>query len=315
MKKLFAIMAAALIAFGFSSCENKNKPSKDTKLVMEGYVDGTYADYGYYEIIGMTSDSVYGISLAVMTQDLNMTINEEATYEGALYKLSNGSVSAQFAISNPNLKCVVSDEKVAIEGTFTANEIEYTLTLSAVLYLPEPADPYEYDEESANYAENFAEYTIEDSYLAQYGILYVDAENDNAGEVAIAFVLPKTAEGLTAGEYTISDSQAEMTVLSGEGDEQGYVYPSYAAYTDEEGYLSQIWYLISGKVTVNADGSIVVNAVNSKGKTIQSTLAAEAAEGGEGGEGAPAHKLMSKQYQKFAALKNPNLRHAALLKK
>ena len=35
---------------------------------------------------------------------------------------------------------------------------------------------------------------------------------------------------------------------------------------------NKLWYIVSGTVTVNEDGSIVVDALNSNGKAIKSTL-------------------------------------------
>ena len=290
MKKLFYLFAVVAVVASLASCNKKDEPAEENKLEFEAALDATYASMGYYEIYGMTKDAAWGIDTYVYGfQSLTEELTDDNFYNPTLYQMdaAGEKVKAQFPISDIKLKGSVDEAQTTwtLTGAFTANDVEYKVTLAVAL--PEPADPYEWDEDSADYAENFATYTIDDEYLAEDGDIVVKAENDNNGYVALDFYVPEGATGLVAGEYTVSDSEDAMTVYAGQGD-GSYIYYSFAAYTTTGG-IEKVWYLVSGKVTVNADGSIVVAAKNSNGKNINCTLTAPAAEGG-GDVAAPAKK-------------------------
>lgn len=310
MKKLFYLFAVAVLAISLASCNKKDEPTPEptpaNSLVFDAALDASYASLGFYEVYGMTADTAWFIDWLVYGfESLNTTLTEENLYEPTLAKVNadRSGIETEYEITKANLKGSVNADATlwTITGTITANETEYTVKITAAL--PEPEDPHEYDEEASNFAENFATYTLNDEYLADYSYMAVEAENENKATVMLGFYVPEGATSLVAGEYTVSDSQAAMTVEEGTF-EGGYVYASFAAYLDAEGYLANVWYLVSGKVIVNADGSIVLNAVNSKGKTITGTLTAPAAaeQGPEGG--APAKKMARKAIKGVPAKKH-----------
>lgn len=307
MKKLFYLFAVAVLAISLASCNKKDEPQPEptpevNSLVFDGYVDATYADYGYYEVVAITADTAWGIDLLAGVKSFNTTLTDDDFMEPTLYKLANGSVEAEYEITDIKLTASLNADQTiwTLNGTLTANETNYSVKITAAM--PEPEDPHEYDEEASNFAEDFATYTLNDQYLADYSYMAVEAENANKANVMLGFYVPEGATSLVAGEYTVSDSQEAMTVEAGTF-EGGYVYASFAAYLDADGYLANVWYLVSGKVTVNEDGSIVLNAVNSKGKTITGTLTAPAPAEQGLEEGAPAKKMARKAIKEMLPAK------------
>jgi adenine/guanine phosphoribosyltransferase-like PRPP-binding protein len=85
--------------------------------------------------------------------------------------------------------------------------------------------------------------------------------------IAAMIVLPEGQTELVAGEYEVSALPMYGTVMAGQYTADG-VNPSYAMTTADQ----KLWYFVSGKVTVEGDGSIVIDALNSNGKAIKSTL-------------------------------------------
>lgn len=78
---------------------------------------------------------------------------------------------------------------------------------------------------------------------------------------------------MPAGEYAINNSHVEGTVSLSEGmDFTGAVYYSFVGYADDMNRLSAAWFLVSGTVTVNEEGIITIEALNSKGKAVKCVL-------------------------------------------
>ena len=141
----------------------------------------------------------------------------------------------------------------------------------------EPMSPYEYDDES-DFSHVFPTYVVDETYLATYGSVYVTAE-DNDYYIVLDITVPEGASSLVAGQYPVAEDYDYQTVYAGYYDVTYGIVPSVAATLIEqqgEVYYNQIWYIVSGTVTVNADGSIDVAAVNSLGKTITATLQSDA---------------------------------------
>ena len=143
---------------------------------------------------------------------------------------------------------------------------------------------YTYDEEDANFNVNFAKYTIDDTYLASWGSVYVEAEDDDNNYIILDITLPEGATGLTAGTYNVvvveDDEYPYQSVTAGYyyNDEDGEgAEPSFAAVYAEDGEsYANIWYIVSGTVVVDENSAITVNAKNSKGKDVKAVLAEEA---------------------------------------
>ena len=117
------------------------------------------------------------------------------------------------------------------------------------------------------------DYTIDDEDFEEYGVIYVEGEQDDK-YIVIEFFLPEsiTTPSAIAGIYPVNTSTDDQTVMSGSYD--GEVYPSFAGTLDDEGYVEKIWYLVTGNVTVADNFDITVAAKNSKDHNIAVTLKA-----------------------------------------
>ncbi len=192
-----------------------------------------------------------------------------------------------YSLTEANITITQSDDKYIVTGTMkTANDdnpldqIIFSLNLT-VTALPneggeEEDDTYKYDEDAA-LIRDFAIYTIDDTYLAQYGSVYVEAEDEYGYYIILDVTLPTGASELVAGTYTIDDSYGPQTVFSGyyNSSSQYSMTPSFAATLVEyqgDLYYDKVWWIVSGTVTVDTNGKITVNAVNSKEQSIQVTL-------------------------------------------
>jgi hypothetical protein len=157
--------------------------------------------------------------------------------------------------------------------------------------LPEGCTQYD-AEEGNDFIVDFAEFEIDDTYLESNGVLFIAAENENSEFISIELWLPSGASELVAGEYPVSAEEGEpQTVFAGLLS-NGYLYGSYAGSVDEEGYINiPFWFFVDGKVVVNEDGSIDVDAVNCAGAAIKCHLA----NGEEGIEDVDAAKVATKR--------------------
>ena len=124
-------------------------------------------------------------------------------------------------------------------------------------------EKYTLDEAEADFNYNFDTYQLMPT--GNDIIVGVFAQTDEA-LIAATIVLPQGQTELVAGEYEVSVMPMYGTVMAGQYTTEG-PQPSYALTND-----GKLWYLVSGKVTVEGDGSIVIDALNSNGKAIKSTL-------------------------------------------
>ena len=226
-----------------------------------------YGDNGSYEIdvllfVAEDATDAYGT--------YSSTNNDIMMY---LYDLSNDEdegteltvITAVYSQTEEGLNHFVADA-MAEDGT------RYDIDMTG-----EPVSEYQYDED-ADFNHVFPTYLIDDTYLAQYGSVYVIGE-DAEYYLILDITLPQGATALVAGEYPIATEYAYQTAYSGYYSAEYGIVPSLAATLIEQNgklYYDKIWYLVSGNVTVNADGSIVVAAVNSLEHTISATLQADA---------------------------------------
>lgn len=136
-----------------------------------------------------------------------------------------------------------------------------------------PEQTMKYDNEDEDFAEDFDYYHLDETF-EEDGRGWIWAQNENGAEIDLLIILPKNQEEIVAGTYTIDSSEGYKTIYAGQGlNDQKQIIGSFAGYLDNEGYvLAPFWYLVSGKVSINPEGTIRVNAVNSHGRTIRCVL-------------------------------------------
>lgn len=131
-----------------------------------------------------------------------------------------------------------------------------------------------FDDETEDFAADFATYEINDQMAEDLGSVLVEAYNTESGEfVALQIMLAKGEKHLTAGVYPISYSEQPQTTLASRGLYAAYATYSLAGYANADNQYTNIWFLVSGTVTVSESGAITVDALNSNHRTVRSTLA------------------------------------------
>jgi hypothetical protein len=156
--------------------------------------------------------------------------------------------------------------------TLTADLLCYNNTLYKVTLIVPATDPYKYDEAS-DFTATFSTYTVDESRLASMGSVYVIGQNEQGQVIMMDVILSGTATGLEPGTYSIDNTEEVQTVFAGHYDAQEGLVPSYAGMVEDQS-LTNVWYLVSGTVTVDDNLNIVVNALNSKGNAITVALTA-----------------------------------------
>ncbi len=239
-----------------------------------------------WQIEAADTDSTIIVSLLGLGSSAVGEFTEDDFYSYYSFVLINSTYTF-YSLTEANITITQSDDKYLVTGTMkTANDdnpldqIIFSLNLT-VTALPneggeEEDDTYKYDEDAA-LIRDFAIYTIDDTYLAQYGSVYIEAEDEYGYYIILDVTLPTGASELVAGTYTIDDSYGPQTVFSGyyNSSSQYSMTPSFAATLVEyqgDLYYDKVWWIVSGTVTVDTNGKITVNAVNSKEQSIQVTL-------------------------------------------
>lgn len=258
-----------------------------TVTIPEAKVTDATASQGVWQIAGFNADQTVYLSVTAHANQLAGTYTFSDVYGDYTYVAELSATDTAFfaAVDADFTVTVAADNTITVAGTILfqseedATDIpEYTFTMTAD---GSTAGGMEYDSEDEDYVENFLNYdiVIEEDYQGQhynyielYGVVYVEASNANDATILMEFNVGKDAEGLTLGTYTINDTEAVGTVTASPGVQNNSVYPSYAGYVDDEGYLTvPLWFMEEGTVTVT-NGSIVVNAKNSYGRTIRCKL-------------------------------------------
>ena len=233
--------------------------------------DTYYGDYvddeGYW--IFEVETSTYYLTLS----NLDLTITQAAgTYTAAeldpeyTYLLTETDT---IWFVDGSITLAVSGETVTIKGDLVGKDGNtYRLNLSCA------PNPYRYDED-VNYAATFDSYEIDDTDFDSDGVILIQASQDGKG-VMIGMFLPATATEAVpvAGTYPINDTYQPQTVAAGYFDETEGLIPSVAALVSGTS-ATNIWYLVSGTVTVNEYKTLRVVAKNSNNRDIAITLKGE----------------------------------------
>lgn len=138
--------------------------------------------------------------------------------------------------------CYNMDEKIAFDGTFHTN-------LNGI-------DTWSADSE---------------------GKIYLQATNDDGQGITLLFNVngadPETL--IATGTYTIDNNGLASTVMASPGQTGMDILPSYAANCDPYFQIDNVWFIVSGAVTVSADADniyVVVNAQNTLGQDVNATI-------------------------------------------
>lgn len=219
----------------------------------------------WYHLYLEDEENYFAIDIIVPQGMQDVELGHVYTWSDMLQQYCKGHYNSQdISYSDVQFVKIQTANGVQISALITAtNGQQYILT-----YVGADATPFDYDAETA-YSENFSGYS---NNVYSTNQRRVAAQNDNNGYIDLVFNVPEGCDSLAVGTYTINATGNPMTVKASEGFVSG-ITPSFAGYINSEGYIdTPIWYLVSGTVTVAADGTINVNALNSKGYAVQSQL-------------------------------------------
>ena len=252
-------------------------------------------DMLYWQSIALNADSTRYVSLLAIADEPAGTYTLDDLYAQYTYigVFTAPSDTAWYDVLDANITVAVNGEVATINGTLLGQNaedesdvVEFTINLNLQV-VDERSTGKQYDEQDSDFIKDFATYTIDKSYLAQYGSVYVMAQDGNDFALILDITL---AEGATelSGVYPVADEYNPQTVYAGFYDSQYGLVPSFAGtMVEQEGefYYDKVWFLTEGNVTINDNGSIDVEAVNSYGRVIRCHLAkAEGVENVEAAE-------------------------------
>ena len=219
----------------------------------------------WYRLNLEDEENYFTIDIIVPQGMRDVELGHVYTWSDMLQQYCQGYYNSQtISYSDVQFVKIQTANGVQISALITAtNGQQYILT-----YVGADATPFDYDADYA-YTENFSGYNDVAFDTAQRRVY---ASNTDNAYINMLFNLPTGIDTLVAGTYPINATGNPMTVKASEGFVSG-ITPSFAGYINSEGYIdTPIWYLVSGTVIVDADGTITVNALNSKGYAVQSQL-------------------------------------------
>ncbi len=225
------------------------------------------SDEGWWQIVG---------------SDFSLSNSGSVTSPAGTYGYDDLDEDYSYVISSTNTKvtftageivvAVSAEGVITIKGDLTGTDDKiYRFDLT---YDPTQTNPYEYDED-ADFVVEFPSYMIDDSNFEEYGSIYITGQDQFNNYILLDMTLAGTATEAKpiAGTYTVDDSYDENTVYAGSYDLTYGLIPSFAGIIGTEG-LTNVWYIVSGTVTVDANLNITVNAKNSLDHNITVTLSA-----------------------------------------
>ena len=232
---------------------------------------------GLYQLMAATADSSIIVSVTPISDEVAGTFENNGMFVtdfNSTYTWVNIGATETYldVLKGTVVVTLEGDDITATCSLICENDVEYKAVLKAKyekahIEYDMPDTPVE-----ATFTSEHYEFEVNADNLEAYGALtFYAAGIDNADYLALEFLLdPANADATTilpAGEYEISDSYAEGTATAGDFDGM-YIYPCFFAQVTPDGLSTEgIYFLVSGKITVEkvgeADLHIVVDAVNS----------------------------------------------------
>jgi len=237
-----------------------------------------------FQIYGFNEDKSLYLQLTVFTTMLEGTYGSRDIYRDySQVRVKVGNANVYYDVLTADIEVRKSGgSRVAVTGTIICQNtadakdiVEYTLYLSCLR--DKRDDPMAGDATGADFEAFFADYTLDTSEQALNGDIFVYARNADGACVALDMYIAEYETGITAGVYPVIQgtdiSNPYMTCHASEGIIAGFTTPSYAGYLNAASELQPpVWYIMAGKVTVDAEGRMEVNAINSAERTIHCIL-------------------------------------------
>ena len=204
----------------------------------------------------------YEVVLAVMSTDTAGTYGVEdlvAAYS-AIY-----SAAGQVSILDGEFTLAVDGKNMTLTGSLLASDtIQYNLNITGYM----GALRLDQDEDVT------MSFNLDDATMSgRSGVTTISIQNANQEVVALQVVAQLDGEKLPEGEYLINDTKESNTVIASTGVDPttGKVAPSYVGLIEGTS-LGKVWFLRSGKMTVDAKGNMTINAKNSLDRDVVVTI-------------------------------------------
>lgn len=204
----------------------------------------------------------YEVVLAVMSMDTAGTYGVEdlvAAYS-AIY-----SAAGQVSILDGEFTLAVDGKNMTLTGSLLASDtIQYNLNITGYM----GALRLDQDEDVT------MSFNLDDAIMSgRGGVTTISIQNANQEVVALQVVAQLDGEKLPEGEYLINDTKESNTVIASTGVDltTSMVSPSYVGLFEGTS-LGKVWFLRSGKMTVDAKGNMTINAKNSLDRDVVVTI-------------------------------------------
>lgn len=298
MKKIFSILAVALVAFSFASCNGNNPtPGKDGKFaILVENITATSADitvtptdtaaYYYWSVFYAESVKEAGDSLGYqIAESLKQNYGSYDWDVVTAYVMSQGE-------DNYSFSGLPSETELAVVAIY----LDSTYTVIGEVGIKEFTTPKLEIEETV--ALNITSATVDLSYMASYGLLAISAEAQDGYDLELFFYADELNGTFTENDFYSDGVYVYNYVEWGDGDEDWATLEkmNLIGAINEEGTE----YAFNGSVVGDNAVEYTFNAT--------ATIAAEEEEE-EGGEGAA---FAPKRVVKKAALKESAKKRASL---
>ena len=261
--------------------------TRDIAIEINDAVLTIYPDAKDWQVVGVNADNTFSVAIDIVSDAVEGTYTEadldlQYTAIDSVY-VKNDSLKVAEEYTPLALNIIVTfnaqDSTAVITGTYLGQGYldgkdvpEFTLKIAAKVKTYVPSTEIEYDAEE-NFNAQYPTYEIDDTYLANYGVLFISAANDERETIVLEVWLPTDASELVAGEYPVSaEEMVPGTITAGSVSGQN-LSGSFAGTTDAEGYYNiPLWFIVDGVMTVNDKAVIEVQGINSKGYKVNARL-------------------------------------------
>lgn len=261
--------------------------TRDVAIEISDAVLTIYPDSKDWQVVGVNADNTFYVALDIVSDAVEGTYTEadldlQYTAIDSVY-VKNDSLKVAEEYTPLALNIIVTfnaqDSTAVITGTYLGQGYldnkdvpEFTLNIAAKVKTYVPSTEIEYDAEE-NFNAQYPTYEVDDSYLANYGVLFITATNDDRETIVLEAWLPTGASELVAGEYPVSAEEGEPGTLTAGSLSGQSLSGSFAGTTDAEGYYNiPLWFIVDGVMTVNDKAVIEVQGINSKGYKVNARL-------------------------------------------
>ena len=261
--------------------------TRDIAIEINDAVLTIYPDSKDWQVVGVNADNTFYVAIDVVSDAVEGTYSEadlDAYYTAidSVYVQNDSlKIAEEYVALGMNLIVTFNaqDSTAVITGTYLGQGYlnsedvpEFTLSIAAKVVTYVPSTEIEYDAEE-NFNAQYPTYEVDDTYLANYGVLFITAANDDRETIVLEVWLPEDATELVAGTYPVVAEEGVPASVTAGSFEGNSLYGSFAGTTDAEGYYNiPLWFIVDGVMTVNDKAVIEVQGINSKGYKVNARL-------------------------------------------